>query len=159
MSKTFWAIVAILIAGLLAFLFINNKGTQNLNLNGDVSSIQDTDRIVGPKNAKVVVIEYGDYQCPSCRAWQAKVEEFKSQMDGETAFVFRNFPITSAHKNAVASSRAAEAAAGTSPSAPRSASGVEKSATDRLRFSGWRQSRKKISDPLLDQRKGTRMPS
>jgi protein-disulfide isomerase len=109
MSKTFWIIVAVLIAGLVAFLFINNKNTENLNVSGEVSSIQESDHVLGPKDAKVVVIEYGDYQCPSCKAWQPKVEEFKAQLPADTAFVFRNFPITSIHKNAVASARAAEA--------------------------------------------------
>lgn len=111
MSKTFWIIVAVLILGLVAFLFINNKSSKNLNLSGEVTSIQESDHVLGPKDAKVIVIEYGDYQCPSCKAWQSKVEEFKSQMGDDTAFVFRNFPITTAHKNAIASARAAEAAA------------------------------------------------
>jgi protein-disulfide isomerase len=113
MSKTFWAIVAILILGLVAFLFINdkNKSDSQLNFNGNVNSVQESDHYIGPKDAKVVVIEYGDYQCPSCKSWEPKVEEFRSTMDDQTAFVFRNFPITTAHKNAVAGARATEAAA------------------------------------------------
>ena len=113
MSKTFWAIVTILIIGLIIFLFINskNKSNSSLNFNGDVNSIQEGDHYVGPKDAKVIVIEYGDYQCPSCKSWESKVEEFRAGMDSQTAFVFRNFPITTAHKNAFAAARAAEAAA------------------------------------------------
>ena len=113
MSKTFWAIVTILIIGLIIFLFINskNKSNSSLNFNGDVNSIQEGDHYVGPKDAKVIVIEYGDYQCPSCKSWESKVEEFRAGIDSQTAFVFRNFPITTTHKNAFAAARAAEAAA------------------------------------------------
>lgn len=111
MSKAFWAIVAILIIGLISFLVVNKSNKSNLTIIGEPSSVQPIDNILGNKNAKIVIVEYGDYQCPSCKAWQPKVEELKAKTGEDIALIFRNFPITTAHKNALAASRAAEASA------------------------------------------------
>ena len=111
MSKTFWAIVAILLIGLIAFLAINKRSEQTVNIEGDVASLQASDHVLGSRDAKVVLIEYGDYQCPSCKVWQTSVEELKTKTGDDVALVFRNFPITNIHRNALAASRAAEAAA------------------------------------------------
>ena len=110
MSKTFWAIIVVLILGLFSFLVINNKNKKTPTVEGDNTKIQASDHVLGSKDAKVVVIEYGDYQCPSCGVWQPKVEELETKTGQDFAFVFRNFPITTAHKNATAAARAAEAA-------------------------------------------------
>lgn len=68
------------------------------------------DQVFGEKDSKVVLIEYGDFQCPGCgKAFpmlQALSQEYKDQI----AFVYRNFPLTSAHPNAKAAAAAAEAA-------------------------------------------------
>ena len=111
MSKTFWIIVAILLLGLITFLAINKKNNNNIKIEGTPESVQSTDHILGSKDAKIVIVEYGDYQCPSCKSWQTSVEEVKAKTGQDVALVFRNFPITTAHKNALAASRAAEAAA------------------------------------------------
>jgi protein-disulfide isomerase len=111
MSKAFWAIVAILLIGLVAFLAVNKRSKQTPTVSGEPSSLQAGDHVLGSRNAKVVLIEYGDYQCPSCKVWQTSVEELKTKTGDDVALVFRNFPITTAHKNALAASRAAEAAA------------------------------------------------
>ncbi len=111
MSKAFWAIVAILLIGLVAFLAVNKRSKQTPSVSGEPSSLQSSDHVLGSRDAKVVLIEYGDYQCPSCKVWQTSVEELKTKTGQDVALVFRNFPITTAHKNALAASRAAEAAA------------------------------------------------
>ena len=111
MSKAFWAIVAILLIGLVAFLAVNKRSKQTPSVSGEPSSLQASDHVLGSRDAKVVLIEYGDYQCPSCKVWQTSVEELKTKTGQDVALVFRNFPITTAHKNALAASRAAEAAA------------------------------------------------
>ena len=71
------------------------------------------DRVFGNKDAKILLIEYGDYQCsPGCRMFHENFtpimqsEEYKEKI----AFVYRNFPIPQIHPNAIASASAAEAA-------------------------------------------------
>jgi protein-disulfide isomerase len=64
----------------------------------------------GPTNAKVTVVEFGDFQCPSCKAFEPTFEQLKKDYDGKVRFVFRNFPLISIHPNAMAGAQAAEAA-------------------------------------------------
>lgn len=53
---------------------------------------------VGPKNAKVVVVEFLDYQCPFCKASHPTLLRLlKEYANQPVRFEFRNFPITSTH--------------------------------------------------------------
>ncbi|MDP2630578.1 MAG: thioredoxin domain-containing protein [Candidatus Uhrbacteria bacterium] len=53
---------------------------------------------VGPKNAKVVVVEFLDFQCPFCKASHPTILRLlKEYADQSVRFEFRNFPITSTH--------------------------------------------------------------
>jgi protein-disulfide isomerase len=61
------------------------------------------------KDAKVTLVEFGDYQCPACKASQPTVEQIRRDYSGKITFVFRNFPLPQ-HQNALISSEAAEAA-------------------------------------------------
>jgi protein-disulfide isomerase len=66
---------------------------------------------LGPEDAKVTIVEFGDYQCPACGFAHPIVKEFfDKHQDQSIRFVFRNFPLTSIHKNAFLASEAAEAA-------------------------------------------------
>lgn len=68
------------------------------------------DRVYGNKDAKVRIIEYGDYECPGCASAAPSLLEVAEKYEDKVAFVFRNFPLVSAHPNAFAAAAAAEAA-------------------------------------------------
>lgn len=116
MSRTRWIVFAVICALVLGGLVVlANKDKK------DVSSIDPSkvilaegdslgDQVYGNATSKVVVFEYGDFQCPSCVGAYTQLKEIKEQYKQQIAFVFRNFPLTSIHPNAVASSAAAEAA-------------------------------------------------
>lgn len=58
-------------------------------------ALTDRDIILGDANAPVTVIEYGDYQCPFCELFSAKVQPLIKQQyvdTGKAKFVFRDFP-------------------------------------------------------------------
>ena len=59
----------------------------------------------GPKDAKVQVVEYSDFQCPACRRASELVSQLKKNYERKIHFVFKNFPLPM-HKEA---GRAAEA--------------------------------------------------
>lgn len=63
----------------------------------------------GPTNAKVTVVEFGDFQCPACGEEAATVKELRTEYAGKVNFVFRHFPL-SIHANAQIGAEAAEAA-------------------------------------------------
>jgi len=74
----------------------------------------DDDPVLGNANAKVTIIEFGDYQCPSCRLFWREIEPRlkKEYIDtGKVKFVFRDFPIQQIHPEATIAAMAAQCAA------------------------------------------------
>jgi protein-disulfide isomerase len=69
------------------------------------------DHIEGPPDARLVLVEYGDYQCPYCGAAYPIVKRIQQSLGARLRFVFRNFPITNAHPQAQWAAESAEAAA------------------------------------------------
>lgn len=67
---------------------------------------------LGPKEAPIVIREFGDFQCPACRSLAPaiqKVREHYAQTD-RVRFVFFDFPLTRLHPNALAAAQAARCA-------------------------------------------------
>lgn len=64
----------------------------------------------GNPNAKVSLIEYGDFECPACGAYYQVVEPLVQNYSSTVRFVFRNFPLYAVHPFAGISTQAAEAA-------------------------------------------------
>jgi protein-disulfide isomerase len=63
----------------------------------------------GPPDAKVVVAEFADFQCPYCGATRPVIEEVLKKHAQDVRFVFKEFPLTM-HENAEKAARAAIAA-------------------------------------------------
>ena len=76
-----------------------------------VEGIRATDHVAGNPEAKVTLVEYGDYQCPYCGMAHPIVKEILAKLGGEIRFVFRNFPISEIHPHALHAAAAAEFAA------------------------------------------------
>ena len=73
----------------------------------------DDDPMLGSPDAKVLIIEFGDYQCPSCRMFWKDVEPRlkKEYIDtGKAKLVFRDFPIVQIHPEALLASMAVDCA-------------------------------------------------
>jgi protein-disulfide isomerase len=68
------------------------------------------DHAQGPANAPVTLVEYGDYQCPSCGAAYPIVKALRRRLGDGLRFVFRNFPLERVHPHAEDAAEAAEAA-------------------------------------------------
>ncbi|TQJ30013.1 thioredoxin domain-containing protein [Microbacterium sp. SLBN-146] len=73
--------------------------------------VSDQDHSVGPADAPVTLVEYGDYQCPYCGEAFPVVKELLQRYDGRIRFVFRNFPLQEIHPEAVDAAFVAEFAA------------------------------------------------
>src|SRR4051812_38823448 len=72
--------------------------------------VSDRDHIQGPANAKVTLVEYGDYQCPYCLQAYPIMLDIQQYMGDRMRLVFRNFPRTALHPDAQDAAEAAEAA-------------------------------------------------
>jgi protein-disulfide isomerase len=68
------------------------------------------DHIQGSPDAEIVMVEYGDYQCPYCGAAYPIVKELQKRLKDQLCFAFRNFPLANAHPHAESAAEAAEAA-------------------------------------------------
>ena len=75
------------------------------------SPVGERDHVRGPASASVTLVEYGDYECPYCRAAVAIVEELQRVLPDDLRFVFRHFPLENLHPHARRAAEAAEAAA------------------------------------------------
>ena len=69
-----------------------------------------TDHIIGPASAPVTVIEYGDFECPSCLQAHGALKVMLPHFQGKVRFVFRHFPLREVHPHAELAAEAAEAA-------------------------------------------------
>ncbi len=63
-----------------------------------------------PPRVVVRLEEFGDYQCAPCGELHPTLKKLKQEFGSNLNFVFRNLPLTSIHKNALAAAQAAEAA-------------------------------------------------
>ena len=68
------------------------------------------DNYEGNKDAKVLIVEYADYQCPGCATTFPYLSEIVEEYKGKVGLIFRSF-ILSYHKNGTAAAHAANAAA------------------------------------------------
>jgi protein-disulfide isomerase len=71
---------------------------------------EPTDHAQGPEHARVVV-EYGDFECPSCKVAATTPTLLMERFPNKVRFVFRHFPVPEAHPNAMLAAEASEAAA------------------------------------------------
>jgi protein-disulfide isomerase len=69
------------------------------------------DHSSGPLDAKLTVVEYGDYQCPYCGQAFPIVEKLRATFADSMRFVFRNLPLSDMHPHAEAAAEIAEALA------------------------------------------------
>jgi NhaA family Na+:H+ antiporter len=72
--------------------------------------VSERDHILGPEDAPVTLVEYGDLECPYCRQVSPVIRELRRRLGGRVRYVFRHFPIRSAHLHAQLAAEAAEAA-------------------------------------------------
>jgi protein-disulfide isomerase len=70
-----------------------------------------TDHIRGSVNAPVVIVEYGDYECPYTGMAYPIVKEIMRRFGDKVQVAFRNFPLNEIHPHAQHAAEAAEAAA------------------------------------------------
>ena len=69
-----------------------------------------TDHILGPASAPVTLVEYGDFECPSCLQAHGALQIMFSHFGEQLRFVFRHFPLREVHPHAELAAEAAEAA-------------------------------------------------
>ena len=70
--------------------------------------VNEHDHIMGPADASVTLVEYGDYQCPHCQAAWPQVEMVLQRFGRGLRYVYRHFPISTLHPLAKPAAETAE---------------------------------------------------
>jgi protein-disulfide isomerase len=72
--------------------------------------VGERDHVEGPATAPVTLVEYGDYECPYCRATVPIVRGLRQILGDQLRYVYRHFPLAGAHPRAQQAAEVAEAA-------------------------------------------------
>lgn len=67
------------------------------------------DHVRGPEDAKVTIVEYGDFECPFCGRMHGVLQELVER-EPDVRLVFRHFPLRTMHPRAMPAALVAEAA-------------------------------------------------
>ncbi len=97
---------------LIAAFTIGNKPTQQQKTLADTEKkilLNNHTHLIKSPNAKVTIVEFGDFQCPACGAAYSQVKRIKDDYKGKINFAFREFPLN-VHPNAYTAALATEAA-------------------------------------------------
>jgi protein-disulfide isomerase len=76
----------------------------------DSIRIEEHDHVRGAPEARVSLVEYGDFQCPYCARAHAALTELMQQYGERVSLVYRHLPLVDLHPFALPAAEAAEAA-------------------------------------------------
>jgi len=120
MSKVTWiifsAVIVLVFGGLIVYSRLSNPAANigSIDTNSIIAASDDNgqiaDHVYGTTDSKVVFVEYGDFQCPSCGGAHPQIKTILEEYKDRITFVFRNFPLTTIHPNARVAAAAVEAA-------------------------------------------------
>jgi protein-disulfide isomerase len=69
------------------------------------------DHARGSEHARITLIEYGDFECPTCKVAASTPKLLLERFPNQVRFIFRHFPLEDSHPHALLAAQAAEAAA------------------------------------------------
>lgn len=113
-NLTIVIVSSVVIIGFLAWLIsiAPEREVPTDNTPDQINPITEEDPTKGAsiEDADVVVVEYGDFQCPACGQYAPIVSQLAEDFSGSVAFVYRHLPLQQIHPNAELSAQYAEAA-------------------------------------------------
>lgn len=101
----------IVVLGILGLIIWAVSGKTSSTPVGNANDVRTEDHIKGLTTAPVTLIEYSDFQCPACAAYFSVVKQLEEAFPKDLRVVYRHYPLTQVHQNALGASLATEAAA------------------------------------------------
>src|SRR5260370_6701102 len=74
--------------------------------------LEAADHVIGASHAPVTIVEYGDFECPTCKQAAPALKLLLERFAGRVRAVFRHYPLEEVHPHALAAAHAAECAGG-----------------------------------------------
>jgi protein-disulfide isomerase len=84
--------------------------TSSIPPNAFTLPVAKRDHIQGSIDAPIMLLEYGDYECPYCGQAYPTIKDIQERLGDRLCFAFRNFPLVNSHPHAQHAAEAAEAA-------------------------------------------------
>ena len=86
--------------------------TENVTTTPKLTSpVTPRDHILGPSDAPITLVEYGDYECPHCRLVHRIIKQLQERLGDQLRYIYRHLPVATVHAHARLAAEAAEAAA------------------------------------------------
>jgi len=95
-SPIFLLLAVIFIFAVLFFLFGSKQGGSGPDVISTYKEDQkwaETEDVKGPSDAKVTIVEYGDYQCPACGAASGIIDQILEEYKDKVKLIYRHFPL------------------------------------------------------------------
>ncbi len=104
--KNPWVIIGIITVVLFGgAILLSNQSVEQSN-----DGVEIIEHVKGNPEATVTLVEYSDFQCPACAAFQPVVEQLLTEYGDQLRFEYKHFPLFNIHPNAREAAVAAEAA-------------------------------------------------
>lgn len=122
MKSAYTLPIVIVLAGVIiagaVYLSVAKKGPTIHGASGNpalVRPVSVSDHILGNPAAKVMIVEYADFDCTFCKGFDETLHQIIANegATGKVAWVYREFPLIEIHPNAMSDARAAECVAET----------------------------------------------
>lgn len=104
--KNPWVIIGII----TVVLFGGAIWLSSVSTNTSNEGVEILQHIKGNPEASVKLVEYSDFQCPACAAFQPVVAQLMEDYGDKISFEYKHFPLSTIHQNALSAAMAAEAA-------------------------------------------------
>ncbi len=90
----------------------NSNLLQNLTPQVNAKDLVETadDPYWGPEDAKLVIVEFGDFQCPYCLQAYPIMKQIRNEYSDRIKLIFRDFPNIASHPDAINAALAADCA-------------------------------------------------
>ena len=82
----------------------------NQEIKENLSSVLGESPVTGATEQKIVLIEFSDFQCPFCAEAHKTLKQFMAKHQDEVTLVYKHFPLTAIHPEAMPAAKAAWAA-------------------------------------------------
>lgn len=108
-ERAVFGLIILSVVGGFIFAAVNLKDNHKNSAALPVNAVVSIDQIKGNREAKIVLIEYSDFQCPACAIYAPITKQIVEEFNDRIVFAYRHFPLNQ-HKNAEITAIASEAA-------------------------------------------------
>jgi protein-disulfide isomerase/rhodanese-related sulfurtransferase len=114
-QRNFALILFGFVLGVPAFVMLTSHGTIPLpkppsNQAVKAHLVRPDTHFFGDPDAKVTIVEFGDFKCPACRQAEVTAKKIRKNFGDKIRFAFRQFPLVNVHAESEKAAEAAECA-------------------------------------------------